>query len=170
MAVATTAFDRSADNSTLGVDAIYSMLPKKKASSPGRDVWEATPSGRAGGERAVVAPAAVDVAERAMARHALSTARDASRAAALAYSRVHPRGVGVHHHGVGVPHADVWSHLHHRALSRPEQFQTSSPRGRHGRPGSGSTGNTNRTKMGNTTSARDSSLTDRTIEGRSRLQ
>ena len=44
-------------------------LPEMNASSPGRVSWEATPSGRAGGG---VAPAAVDVAERATAWRAIS--------------------------------------------------------------------------------------------------
>ena len=83
MAAATTASARSAENSTLGVVAMYWTLPIIKALSPGRDSWEATSSGRAGGR---VALAAVDIAERAMAWHALSTARDASRAASLACS------------------------------------------------------------------------------------
>ena len=67
MAAATTASDRSAENSTLGVVAMYSTLPIIKTSPPGRESLEATPSGRAGGEGATVTPAAVDVAERAMA-------------------------------------------------------------------------------------------------------
>ena len=81
MAAALVASARFAENSTLDVVAMYWTLPIIKSSFPGRDSWEATPSGRAGGG---VALAAVDIAERAMARRALSTARDASRAAALA--------------------------------------------------------------------------------------
>ena len=77
----TAACTNSVKNSTLGVDAINSRLPSIKASSPGRDSWEATPSGRAGGEGGAVAPAAVDAADRTGARRALSSARDASRAA-----------------------------------------------------------------------------------------
>ena len=84
VAAATTASARSAEDPTLGVVAMYWTLPIMKASSPGRDFWEATPSGRAGGG---VALAAVDIAERATAWRALSTARDASRAATLAWSR-----------------------------------------------------------------------------------
>ena len=64
MAAATTASARSAENSTLGVVAMYCTLPDMKGSSAGRVSWEATPSGRAGEG---VALAAVDVAERAMA-------------------------------------------------------------------------------------------------------
>ena len=83
MADATTASARSAENSTLGVVAMYWTLPEMKASSPSRVSWEAIPSGRAGEG---VALAAVDVPESAMAWRAFSTARDASRAAALAWS------------------------------------------------------------------------------------
>ena len=84
VAAATTAPARCAGNSTLGVLAMYWALPDMKASPPGRVSWEATPSKRAGEG---VALAGVDLAERAMAWRALSTARDAWRAATLASSR-----------------------------------------------------------------------------------
>ena len=84
VAAAITASARCAENSTLGVVAMYWTLPDMKTSSPGRVSLEATPNGRAGEG---VALAGVDVAERATAWRALSNARDASRAAALAWSR-----------------------------------------------------------------------------------
>ena len=60
------------------------MLTDVKAWSPDRVSREATLNGRVGEG---VALAGVDVAERGMAWRGLSTARDASRAAALAWSR-----------------------------------------------------------------------------------
>ena len=84
VAAATTATARSAENSTLAVVAMYWTLSVMTISSPGRYSCEATPAGT---PEAGVALAAVDIAERATAWRALSTARDASRAAALAWSR-----------------------------------------------------------------------------------
>ena len=63
-----------------------STLPSIKALSPGRDPWEATLSGRAGGEGGAVAPAAADATDWARAWCALSTTRDSPRAAVFACS------------------------------------------------------------------------------------
>ena len=58
-AVSTTAVANAGENSTLGADAMHATLPLKKAASPGRGRWDATPCGRVEGVGAAVVPAAV---------------------------------------------------------------------------------------------------------------
>ena len=82
----TTAFANAGENSTLGADAVYATLPLKKAASPGRGRCYATPYGRVEGKEAAVAPAAADPTDPTRACCALSTTRDASRAAVFACS------------------------------------------------------------------------------------
>ena len=58
--VFTTAVANSEENSTLGSDAMHSMLLLKKASSPGRGRWDGTPCVRVEDEGGALAPGAAD--------------------------------------------------------------------------------------------------------------
>ena len=99
-----------------------STLPLKKALSPGHNPWETTPCGRTGDAEGVAAPSAIDVAERARARCAASTTRDASRAASLA-------NLMSHQGDVGVPRAGVLPLVHRRTLAWPPLYKKPSPVG-----------------------------------------
>ena len=66
---------------------MHTMLSLKTGASPGRGRWDATPCGRVEGEGAVIAPAAADATDWARGCWALSTTRDASRAAIITCSQ-----------------------------------------------------------------------------------
>ena len=85
-AVSTTAIASAVENTTLGADAMHAMLFLKKASSPGRGRWDATPCERVEGEGAAEVPATADATDWARACCALFTNRDACRAVVFACS------------------------------------------------------------------------------------
>ena len=84
-AVSTTSVANAEVNSTNRRRHMHATLPLKNTSSPGRGRRDATPCGRVEGEGAAVAPAAADATDWARTWYALSTTRDASRAAVFAY-------------------------------------------------------------------------------------
>ena len=126
-AVSTTAVANAEEKSTLGADAMHATMPLKKASFPGS--WDATPFGRDEGEEAAVAPAAADATDWARACCALFDTRDASCAAVFACSISSSNRRR---------HAIVWLASSSARWARAAAYAC--PRGRHGRPGPGTSG------------------------------
>ena len=132
-AVSTTAVANAGESSTLGADAMHATLPSKRASSPGRGRWDATPCGRVEGEGAVIAPAAADATDwaRLVAPSTLPEKPPAQRSSPVQYLR---------QTDVGVLHAGESISWRRRAPAGPAPPHMTSPRVRHGRPGPGSPG------------------------------